>query len=377
LPNILAVRLPEIAKRFVTPPDIRKPVAKVDLPADAPELQTQALNPVKLPDAPKIARNFVSPPRRVPDKVPEVVIRVDDVPQLEAGAANPTTPLNYAFKTPARPFTAPAVKKATATGAPVLPDAPELVTANSRDLNLAVVGLNPSDKPIALPENSSPAQFSAAPKVRPDGANAAQDGNGLTVPDLFVRGAREAKPDLIAQAFAAPTSSLTLRAASRGIEIKQTADPEEQAPTGAVKVSSAPDPRLNGRDIYMMAIQMPNLTSYSGSWLMWYADRTARELGLSPVSPPVAHRKVDPKYIAAAAADRIEGKVQLSCVISKEGQVSNVEVIRGLEDRLNRSAAEALAKWEFTPATRRGEPVAVDVVVEIPFRLAPRSQVRY
>ena len=52
----------------------------------------------------------------------------------------------------------------------------------------------------------------------------------------------------------------------------------------------------------MMAIQMPNLTSYSGSWLMWYADRTAREAGLAPVAPPVAHRKVDPKYIAAAAA---------------------------------------------------------------------------
>jgi len=35
----------------------------------------------------------------------------------------------------------------------------------------------------------------------------------------------------------------------------------------------------------MMAIQMPNLTSYSGSWLMWYADRTAREVGLAPVAP--------------------------------------------------------------------------------------------
>jgi outer membrane biosynthesis protein TonB len=54
-----------------------------------------------------------------------------------------------------------------------------------------------------------------------------------------------------------------------------------------------------------------------------------------------------------------------------------VEVVRGLEDRLNRSAEEALAKWEFTPATRRGEPVAVDVLVEIPFRLAPRAQVPY
>lgn len=381
LPNILAVRLPEIAKRFVTPPDLQKPaVAKIDLPADAPALPAQPVNPVKLEDAPKIVKSFVPPPRRVPTKVTEVV-QLAEAPRVDAGVANPATPLDYTFKAPARPFTAPAATKIARTGAPVLPDAPEILTANARDLNLAVVGLNPSDTPIALPENASPAQFSAAPKVRAEGAVAAGEGKGLTVPDLYVRGGREAKPDLIAQAFAAPTSSLTLRAASRGAEPKTTADPEEAAQSaaapGAVKVSSAPDPRFNGRDIYMMAIQMPNLTSYSGSWLMWYADRTAKEVGLAPVSPPVAHRKVDPKYIAAAAADRIEGKVQLACVISKDGRVSNVEVIRGLDDRLNQSAMEALAKWEFTPATRHGEPLAVDVLVEIPFRLAPRTQVRY
>ena len=127
----------------------------------------------------------------------------------------------------------------------------------------------------------------------------------------------------------------------------------------------------------MMAIQMPNLTSYSGSWLMWYADRTAREAGLAPIAPPLAHRKVDPKYIAAAAADRVEGKVQLACVIGKDGRVSAVELVRGLDNRLNQSAIEALSKWEFTPASRRGEPVEVEVLVEIPFRLAPHAQVPY
>ena len=208
-----------------------------------------------------------------------------------------------------------------------------------------------------MPETSLPGQFSAAPKIRPDGADAAGDGKGLTVPDLYVRGDREAKPDLIAQAFAAPTSPLTLRAAAR-IRSQQNQRGYRGAPShtaasganpGAVKVSNAPDPRFNGRDIYMMAIQMPNLTSYSGSWLMWYADRTAREVGLAPVSPPVAYRKVDPKYIATAAADRVEGKVQLACVISKDGHVSNVELVRGLDDRLNQSAEEALAKWGVYP----------------------------
>src|SRR6202034_4176166 len=179
-----------------------------------------------------------------------------------------------------------------------------------------------------------------------------------------------------------PTSALNLREAARAATAKTDLSridngTREATPSGPVKVSSVPDPRFNGRDVYMMAIQMPNLTSYSGSWLMWYSDRTAREVGLAPVSPPIAHRKVDPKYIAAAAADRIEGKVQLACVIGKDGRVSTVELVRGLDDRLDQTAEEALAKWGVEPATRHGEPVEVDVLVEIPFKLAPRTQVRY
>ena len=46
--------------------------------------------------------------------------------------------------------------------------------------------------------------------------------------------------------------------------------------------------------------------------------------------------------------------------------------MRHLDDRLDRSAQEALAKWEFDPALRDGTPVDVDAVFEIPFHLAPR-----
>ncbi len=377
LPNILAIRLPEMARAFVPPPEIQPPqTAKIEVP-DAPQLQAKPVDQIKLADTPKITRQFVAPPTQVPAQVTEV-LAPSEAPQIEA-RLNAPADLNYSFKAPPRPFTAPPSKTAPPSSKQVAVDAPPALTANSRDLNLAVVGLNPSIQPAALPANSSPAQFSAGPKVRPEGADSAGVGKGLSVPDLYVAGAKDTKPDLIAQVFAAPTSPLTMRAAAR------LADPHAAAPRGdspephasPIKVSSAPDKRFDGRDVYMMAIQMPNLTSYSGSWLMWYSDRTAREVGLAPVAPPVAHRKVDPKYVATAAADRIEGKVQLACVIGKDGKVSTVELVRGLDDRLNQTAAEALAKWEFTPATRHGEPVEVDVLVEIPFRLAPNAQVRY
>jgi TonB family protein len=382
MPNILAIKIPEVKKRFVAPPDIHKPVPTVELAANAPALPNQVVDPLKLTDEPKVVKRFVPPPRRAPSKVTEVAM-INNAPSAELNpSAADSAALDYSFKAPTRPFTAPAAGKAGAAVKVALVDdaAPDVEVANSRDLNVAAIGLNPADVPIRMPENSSAAQFSSGPKLRPDGANAAGEGKGLTVPDLFVRGDKTNKTELLADAFAAPTSSRTLRAIGRVIE-PRAESAQETAPAaktpGAVKVSSAPDSRFTGRDVYMMAIQMPNLTSYSGSWLMWYADRTAREVGLAPVSPPVAHRKVDPKYIAAAAADHVEGKVQLACVIAKDGHVSNVELVRGLDNRLDRSAEEALAKWEFDPATRHGVPVEVDVLVEIPFRLEHATPVRY
>ena len=138
------------------------------------------------------------------------------------------------------------------------------------------------------------------------------------------------------------------------------------APT-TTRVSNAPDPALEGRVVYMMAIQMPNVTSHSGSWLVWYA---AREQGAMHAPSPV--RKVDPKYIASAVADGVEGVVRLGATIRRDGHVEAVRLLRHLDDRLDRSAMESLAKWEFEPATRDGSAVDVDAVFEIPFRLAPK-----
>ena len=105
---------------------------------------------------------------------------------------------------------------------------------------------------------------------------------------------------------------------------------------------------------------------------MWFAERIAPGKDASEVALPVPLRKVDPKYIAAAADERIEGKVQLAGVIRGTGRVEAISVLKSLDDRLDRSATEALGKWEFTPAARDGTPLEIDVIVEIPFHLAPR-----
>jgi len=394
-PNLLAIRFeppaPPAPKLFVPPAPVPAPeLAEAKLQTDAPTLDMKTREAVTLPGAQRrITRRFTPPPAPVKAKLADIT-PPPEAPKLTASLATAPAELPFALKTPGRTFVTPATRPiAPARQAPVEAPPPiaNTLMADARDLNLAIVGLKPVDRQTALPTASSPGQFSAAPEIRREGAAAPGDAKGIAVPDLFVRGTREAKPDLIAEAFASPTSAATLRQALRkGAPAITDEKPPAATPlpasshalgAGAIKVSGAPDPRFNGRDVYMMAIQMPNLTSYSGSWLMWYSDRTAHEAGLAPISPPVAHRKVDPKYIAAAASDKIEGKVQLACVIEKDGSVSTVELVRGLDDRLNRSAEDALAKWEFTPATRQGKPVAVDVLVEIPFRLEPHTPVAF
>ena len=415
-PNVLAIKLP--GQPFVAPPDVVKtPTAKVDLPP-APALQPlnaataqvqlhlppkpfaapQAqpkLTPTPVPlaaEAPQLASSLVPgapgtvPAAKLPPKpfappagskfTPSAVPLAAEAPQLVAGLASaaPATLPGAAQKLPPRPFTAPpGSTRAASVAQPGLEGPP-----NSTELNVAIVGLNPLERATALPSAPSPASFSAGPKLNPNGAVSEGSGKGLSVPDLFVRGAPQNKPDLIAQAHAAPTSAETLRAAMRNGEPFTTVREAPQStyqtipPATSTRVAMAPDPRFNGRDVFMMAIQMPNLTSYSGSWLMWYADRTAREAGLAPIAAPVPHRKVDPKYVPAAVEERVEGKVTLGCVVDREGKVSGVELIRGIDSRLNQTAQEALAKWEFYPATRDGLPIEVDVLVEIPFKLAPK-----
>ena len=279
-----------------------------------------------------------------------------------------------------RAFLAPPSRPGTAPSPPVVaadaPAADGVAGAGTpAQATLAIVGLNPANtKAMPAPPASRSAGFSSGPEVRPEGANTTGNMPLLNVPGLTVaNGTREARPAVMAPF--SPTSRENLMAAAR------TVKPAGERPSGPVdlsapRMSQAPDERLSGREVYSIAIQMPNVTSYSGSWLVWFAEREALPLGpgapLPLIKAPIPLRKVDPKYIASAVAERIEGRVRLFAVIRKDGHVDSIAVLQHLDDRLDVSASEALAKWEFTPATRNGRAVDIDAVFEIPFHLAPR-----
>jgi TonB family protein len=381
LPNALAIAVPEPVRRFAPPPAARAAVTPAPVLPEAPPLQLSKTNPIAMATpAERPTRPFAPPPKTRPKTAPAPAPALPQAPHLAAPAASASLPVESPAITPQRAFSLPTAPAAPAAPPPAIAEAPSLPEASptpDATRTLAIVGLKPADTPdLPTPPGSHPAGFSAGPKPRSSHNTEANESAAVTVPGLLTRsGAAEARSAVL-NALAAPTSEQRLLAALRDSRVAVSAPAEAVSAPAATRVASAPDDgRLAGRYVYMIAISMPNVSSYSGSWIVWFAERRP-ETGDPPrhLSPPVAVHKVDPKYIRSAAEEGVEGIVRLAAVIRQTGAVDSVELLRHLDDRLDQSAREALGKWEFEPALRDGKPVDVDAIFEIPFRLAPKPK---
>ena len=364
LPNVLAVRPMPRAVRVFRPPDRPTPKPRLELTLpEAPQMKPATLpkEPALAMRAPRLpALPFTPPELRKKEAILPVLPLAPELAEARGPAEMPRIP---------KGFTAPASRHPQARPAePTISTGDATVTVPVGGASLVIVGLNPADAPdIPPPSGSHAAGFSAGPQPHPQGSDSTANDALLVVPNLSVRGgAKEDQPALVA--MLAPLTREHMAEAAG-----PTGAPDPPPHTGATRAATAPDPRLAGRVVYSMAIQMPNITSYSGSWLVWFAEhRPVPGAPPGEMSGPVAQRKVDPKYIPAAVDEKVQGVVRLFAVIRKTGKVDSIEVLRSVDRRLDRSAQEALVKWQFEPARRDGTPVDVDAVFEIPFRLAPR-----
>jgi len=87
------------------------------------------------------------------------------------------------------------------------------------------------------------------------------------------------------------------------------------------------------------------------------------------VTPPKAEYTPDPSYNEAARKASLQGRTLLWIVINSRGEVERVKISRPLGAGLDDKAVEAVKRWKFRPATLNGQPVAVQVNVEMNFRL--------
>jgi protein TonB len=87
------------------------------------------------------------------------------------------------------------------------------------------------------------------------------------------------------------------------------------------------------------------------------------------VTAPVIIENVQPSYTPEAREAKIQGNIQLSAIVTADGGVQDVEVVKGLGYGLDENAVSALSKWRFKPGTKDGKPVKVKIGVTINFSL--------
>jgi len=87
------------------------------------------------------------------------------------------------------------------------------------------------------------------------------------------------------------------------------------------------------------------------------------------IAAPKAIYAPDPDFTDSARRVKYQGTNVFNVVVDKNGRVANVLVTRPLGMGLDESAAARILTWKFNPALKDGQPVAVEVNVEVSFNL--------
>ena len=78
-----------------------------------------------------------------------------------------------------------------------------------------------------------------------------------------------------------------------------------------------------------------------------------------------------PRYTLEALRAKIEGTVIMRCVVNTNGICEDVTVIQSLDSiyGLDEEAVKAALQWRFAPGTRNGQPVKVEINIQLSFNL--------
>lgn len=89
------------------------------------------------------------------------------------------------------------------------------------------------------------------------------------------------------------------------------------------------------------------------------------------VEAPRLLRQVQPQYTADAMRAKIQGTVELECIVQPSGVCSNIAIVRSLDRSfgLDGEAVKAVQQWRFVPGRRQGQEVPVIVTIEMTFNL--------
>jgi TonB family protein len=234
-----------------------------------------------------------------------------------------------------------------------------------------VLGLNPAlpHGPITLAGGNRRGEFAATPEGRVGGSGAppAGDASARDHQEIHIGGKSAQNGSGVVVAKPAPDPAkqrMFASLASPGI----TELARQTRPGAVANPDPIEDEVFAGKRFYSLVLNMPNLTSASGSWVVRFAELHPSAVR-GDLTAPVATGKVDPAYPAELMRNGVEGTVVLYAVIRSDGSVGEVRVLRGFDARLDENARIALSRWHFRPATKNGAAVDLEAVVQIPFRV--------
>ena len=402
-----------------TPRNVPVPIAATarntsDLPLPALPAQVVAPAPEVSPTPPRtvppLASAVVAPApridhgatRNISGPTPAVI---EPPPTVESTSARPLGDMNLGPAkviapapqlTVAEQQTIPAALKEFATTPPAaVPPPPLIAAAESSSMagRLIALGLHPAvmRAPIEPPSGNRRGKFAATPEGLPGapgtpGVPAANSGqpvmpanpgpashSATDVPSgLYVGTSQPAEPvSALATSSQPPQHAADPRLLANFTVPKLMPPRRPSQPADDLHASDLEKQVFGPRRFYSMTLNMPNLNSAGGSWVIRFAE-LKEDNSRGDLVAPVATQKVDPAYPAEMMRTRVEGTITLYAVIHSDGSVGDVRVLAGNDERLNRFAASALARWHFRPATKNGNTVALEAVVTIPFRAAPK-----
>src|ERR1035441_9635787 len=372
-------QMPLMAQQTVVEPtaDVSKMKSKLQMPVIA---QPSVIEPPVSPDQLKLKRGEINMAQLTPQvDAPKLPVP----PQRAAGVGDS------------------AGADAAGKGVPAQPNIQGLQSSKGQGQIIAL-GLSPADVrgPIDVPAGNRSGEFHASPAGKPDApgtpnitgtpgatnggagggkGNGAGNGNGSgSAPAGIAVG--EPPPGAATTAVTGtPSKSPSdaqmeerkklIAAAMRPSVPSVSRQPvEPPPPTMSDSNADALERQVFGRkQYYSLVLNMPNLTSATGSWIVRFAELKQSDNKVV-IAAPVAVSKVDPAYTAEAMRDNVEGKVTLYAVIHIDGTVSGIKVVNSVDPRLDEAAARALSRWQFRPGTKNGDPVELEALVMIPFR---------
>jgi len=322
--------------------------------------------PSMLPNAParpKLELNAGAAPRVAPRTQPGDAEPAPEVASTQSGVENGNASTLIALSaTPDPP-------------APVVPPPGNLA---------ARVSISPEGKQPGVPggsPNGTPgANGGVGGAPLSSGGTATGNGNGKNGMEVSISGGHPPSNNGISGSggtlkLAAPTAhALILKPDAHA---KSDDAPERTGPPNfaALPPSAQPEQIFASKKVYKMLVNMPNLNSATGSWILNFSELSANTQGLhsssSDVSAPGPLRKVDPKYPPTLIKEHVEGEVVLYAVIRSDGSIDSIQLVRGIDDQLDANAMQALSQWKFRPATKQGAPVDLEAIVHIPFHAPP------